>query len=82
MVGRLKKINTKTATCFEKKQGSKCLQWIGYLLILIKLSGKDNSMLICIVFTFEIKALWYTSRWDNTAEWSQKSIMSLVLIYQ
>lgn len=82
MVDRFKKINTKTATYFEKKQENKCLQWTVYVLILIKLSGKDNSMLICIVFIFEIKALWHTSRWDNTVEWPQKSVTSLVLIYQ
>lgn len=51
-----------------------CLCWLW---------GKDNRMVICTVFIFEIKGpVVYLILGTNTAEWSQKSVKSLVLIYQ
>lgn len=45
--------------------------------------GKDNRMVICTAFIFEIKGpVVYLTLGTNTAEWSQKSVKSLVLIYQ
>ena len=47
------------------------------------LGGKANRTVICTVFIFEIKGpVVYLTLGTNTAEWSQKSVKSLFLIYQ
>ena len=47
------------------------------------LGGKANRTVICTVFIFEIKGpVVYLTLGTNTAEWSQESVKSLVLIYQ
>lgn len=59
-----------------------------YLLVLISIlllavSEKTTRIVICTVFIFEIKGpVVYLTLGTNTTERSQKSVKSLVLIYQ
>lgn len=61
------------------------IDWVSdfYKASLCWLWGKDNRMVICTVFISKIKGpVVYLTLGTNTAEWSQKSVKSLILIYQ
>ena len=41
------------------------------------LGGKDNRMVICTLFIFEIKGLWYASPWEQALQNDHRTVSNL-----